>query len=103
MLVAVTSWKDFATWTGKSTFSEHILNAGHETRPIEEIVTILHCKIDPEGINVLEEMEIMKVTASDDKFNINPLYKMLNHFWTRQRPAQINAEDARGMVKGLHV
>ena len=39
--------KDFATSTGKSAFSEHILNAGHEMWPMEETMTILHFKNDP--------------------------------------------------------
>ena len=61
------------TITGKSTSSEHILNAGHMRH--------LHFENDPKRINALEEMEIMKVTTSDHMVNIvqnnNPLYQIL--------------------------
>ena len=56
--------RDFTTSTGKSTFSDHILNAGHEMRPMEETMMILHFENDPRRINALEESEIMKVTTS---------------------------------------
>ena len=73
--------KDFTTSTEKSTFSEHILNAGHEKRPMEETVTILNFENDTKKINYLEEMEIMKATTSDHMLNImqnnNPLYGIL--------------------------
>ena len=90
----------------KSTFSEHILNAGHKMRPMEEtmtilhfengprrinaleeleivkatILTILHFENDPRRINALEELEIVKATTSDSMLNIvhhiNPLYRI---------------------------
>ena len=47
--------RDFTTSTGKSTFSEHILNMGHEMRPMEETMTILHFEDDPRRINILED------------------------------------------------
>ena len=65
---------------GKSTFFEHVLNTGHEMRPMEETMTILHFEDDPRRINVLEELEIMKATTSDCMLNIihniNPLYRI---------------------------
>ena len=73
--------KDFATSTGKYTFSEHILNAGHEMRPTEETMEILYFENGPKRIDALEKMEIMKATSSDHMLNIiqniNPLYRML--------------------------
>jgi hypothetical protein len=47
--------RDFASSTGKSTFSEYILNTGHEMRPMEETMTILHFEDDPRRINILED------------------------------------------------
>ena len=44
------------TSTGKSTFSEHILNAGYDMRPMEETMKILHFQNDPKRINAIEEM-----------------------------------------------
>jgi hypothetical protein len=61
---------DFATSNRISTFSEHILNARHEMRPMEETTTILHFENDPRRINALEEMEIVKATTSDYMLNI---------------------------------
>ena len=73
--------KDFATSKGKSAFFEHILNARHKLRPMEETMAILHFENNPKRINALEEMEIMKVATSDHMLNIiqniNPLYRML--------------------------
>ena len=43
--------------TKKSTFSEHILNKGHD---MEEIMMILHFVNDPNRMNALKEMEIIK-------------------------------------------
>ena len=70
--------RHFAVSTRKSTFSEHILNVGHEMQPLEETMTILHFENDPRRINTLEELEIVKATTSDCMLNIvqniNPLY-----------------------------
>ena len=72
--------RDFSTSTGKSTFSEHVLNAGREIWPMEETMTILHFENDPRRINALEELEIMKATISDRILNIvhniKPLYQI---------------------------
>jgi len=57
--------KDFTTSTGKSTFSEHILIVGHEMRPMEETMTILHFEKTPRDSTLLKKMEIMKATTSD--------------------------------------
>ena len=65
---------------GKSTFSDHVLNVGHEMRPMEETMTILHFENDPRRINALKELEIMKATTSNRMLNIvhniNPLYRI---------------------------
>ena len=50
--------KDFPTSTGKSTFSEHILNAGHEMRPVEETMRILRFENDSKRINALEKWRL---------------------------------------------
>ena len=50
--------RDFPTSTGKSTFSEHILNTGHEMRPMEETMTILHFGNDPRKINALKSWKL---------------------------------------------
>ena len=75
----------FATSRKKSTFSEHILNAGHEMRPMEDTMTISNFQKNPKRINAFEEIEIMKATTSDHmlytKQNNNPLYKILQPFW----------------------
>ena len=68
--------RDFATSAGKSTFSEHILNAGHEMQPMEETMTILHFENDPRRINALKELEIMRATTSDRM--LNTLYRILH-------------------------
>jgi hypothetical protein len=72
--------EDFFTST-RSTFSEFILYAGHEIRPMEETVTILHFENCPKGIEALEEIEIIKATTFDHMLNImqnnTPLYKVL--------------------------
>jgi GIY-YIG catalytic domain. len=82
--------RDFATSTGMSTFSEHVLNAGHEMRPMEETMTILYFENDSRRINALEKLEVMKATTSDPMLNIvhniNPFYHI--QFRTRQRPTQ---------------
>jgi hypothetical protein len=58
-----------------------LLKAGHEMKPMEETMTILHFENDPKRINALEEMGIMKVTTSDHMLNIiqniNLHYQML--------------------------
>ena len=64
--------------TRKFTFSEYIMNAEHEMRPMEETMTILHFEHNLKRINALGEIEIMKATTSDHVLNIiqnnNPLY-----------------------------
>ena len=39
-------------------------------RPMEETMAILQFENDPKRINALEEMDIMKATTSDHRFNI---------------------------------
>ena len=72
--------RDFATSTGKSTYSEHVLNEGREMRPMEETMRILHFENDLRKINALKELEITKTTSSDRMLNIvhniNPLYRI---------------------------
>ena len=84
--------RDFATSTGRSTFSEYILNMGHEKRPMEEI---LHFENNPRRINPLEELEIVKATTSDRMFNIvhngNPLYRIPHSV---QDQTMANADDS---------
>jgi hypothetical protein len=62
--------KDFASSTGKSTFSEHILNTGHQMRSMGETVTILHFVNDLKKMNTLEEVEIIEATTFAHMFNI---------------------------------
>ena len=75
----VISSANFAT-TIETTFSEGILNTGHDMRSMEETVTILQFENGPKGNNALAEIEIMKVTTSDHMLiiqNNNSLYKIL--------------------------
>ena len=87
--------RDFATSTGKSTFSEHIPNAEHET------MTIQHLENDSRRINALEELEIVKATTSDRMLDV--VHHINPHFRTRHWPARKTADDATRMVKALHV
>jgi hypothetical protein len=72
--------RDFSTSTGKSTFSEHVLNAGREIWPMEETMTILHFENDPRRINALEELEVFKETTFNRMLNIvhniKPIYRI---------------------------
>ena len=76
--------KDFTTSTRKSTFSEHIVNTGHEMRSMTETMNILYFENEPKRINSLVKIEVMKGNTSDHmlniKQNINPLYQILQSF-----------------------
>ena len=54
---------------GKSKFSEHIFNEGHEMKTIEETISIIHLENNHRKINTLEEIEILK--ASSSKYVLN--------------------------------
>ena len=79
----------------KSTFSELILNAGHEMRPMEVTMTILNFENDPRRINALEEFKIVKVTTFDRMLNIDheisPLYRISHSVQDR---TTANADDS---------
>ena len=81
--VTVGLWKSWGIlpFCTELSLGEDILNAGHEMRPIQETMTVLHLENVPKRITALEEMEIMKATSSDHMFNImqniNLLYQML--------------------------
>ena len=66
---------------GKSKFSEHVLNEGHEMKTIEE--TIIHLENNHRKINTLEEIEILKAASSKHLLNDviagqnDPIYKLL--------------------------
>jgi GIY-YIG catalytic domain. len=90
--------RNFATCTGESTFSEHILNMGHEMRPMEETMKILHFENDPRRINAPEELEIMKATTSYCMLNIvhnfNPFYRIPHLVQNETTPYSDTADDA---------
>ena len=76
--------KDFRYADGKSKFSEHVLNEGHEMKTIEETMSIIHLENNHHRkINTLEENEILKAASS--KYLLNdviagqnvPIYKLL--------------------------
>ena len=75
--------KDFRFAEGKSKFSEHVLNEGHEMKPIEETMSILHLENNHRKINTLEEIEILKAVSSKHLLNDviagqnDPIYKLL--------------------------
>ena len=56
--------KDFRYAEGKSKFSEHVLNEGHEMKTIEETMSIIHLENNHRKINTLEEIEILKAGSS---------------------------------------
>ena len=64
---------------------------------MEEIMKILHFENDPKIINALEEVKIIKATASDHMLNIiqniNPLYRMLQPVQDQRKP---RADDRSG-------
>ena len=68
---------------GRSNFSTHVIEEGHEMKNIDDIMIILHKESNHEQINKLEEIEIIKAAASQNILNdiINgrndPLYKIL--------------------------
>ena len=68
---------------GRSNFSTHVIEEGHEMNNIEDVMTILHKESNRAKINKLEEIEIIKAAASFNILNniINgrndPLYKIL--------------------------
>ena len=78
-----------------STFSEHILNAGHEMRPMEQTMMNLHFENDPRRINALDELEIVKATTSDCTLNIvhniNSLYRIPHSV---QDQTTVNTDDS---------
>ena len=49
---------------GKSKFSEHALNEGHEMKPIEETMSIIRLENIHRNINTLEEIEILIAASS---------------------------------------
>ena len=75
--------KDFRYAEGKSKFSEHVLNEGHEMKTIEETMSIIHLENNHRKINTHEEIEILKAASS--KYLLNdviagqndPMYKLL--------------------------
>ena len=68
---------------GKSKFSEHVLNEGHEMKTIEEHMSIIHLENNHRKINTLEEIEILKAASSKHLLNDiiagqnDPIYKLL--------------------------
>ena len=67
---------------GKSKFSEHVLNEGHEMKTIQDTMSIIHLENNHRKINTLE-MGILKAASS--KYVLNdviagqnyPIYKLL--------------------------
>ena len=55
---------DFIYGEGRSNFSSHVIEEGHEIKNMDNIVTILHNENNHEKIYNLKEMEILKETAS---------------------------------------
>ena len=77
---------------------------------MEETMTILHFEKDPMRINALEELEIVKATASDNMLNIvnniKPLYRIPHSFQDRttaNADDRTTDDDAILMVKALNV
>ena len=75
--------KDFRYAEGKSKFSEHVLNEGHETNTIEETMSIIHIENNHRKINTLEEIKILKSATSENLLNDviagqnGPIYELL--------------------------
>ena len=72
----------FSYAEGKSKFSEHVLNEGHEMKTIEDTMSIIHLENNHRKINTLQEIEILKVAFSKYLLNIiagqnDPTYKLL--------------------------
>ena len=77
---------------GKSKFSEHVLNEGHEMKTKEETMSIIHLENNHRKINTLEDYyenmtleEIKILKAASSKYLLNdviagqndPIYKLL--------------------------
>ena len=55
--------QDFIYGEGRSNFSTHVREEGHEMKHIEDIMTILHKESNHGKINKLEGIEIIKAAA----------------------------------------
>ena len=68
---------------GKSKFSEHVLNEGHEMKTIAETMSIIHLENNHRKTNTPEEIEILKAASSKHLLNDviagqnDPIYKLL--------------------------
>ena len=75
--------KDFRYAEGKSKFSEHALNEGHELKTIEETMSIIQLENNHRKINTLEEIEIIKAASSKHLLKDviagqnDPIYKLV--------------------------
>ena len=76
-------WENFRYAEGKSKFSEHVLNDGHEIKTIQETMSIIHLENNHRKISTLEEIEILKAASSKHLLNDviagqnDPIYKLL--------------------------
>ena len=61
--------KDIRYPEGKSKFSAHFLNEGHEMKTKEETMSIIHLENNHRKINTLEEIEILKAACSKNLLN----------------------------------
>ena len=74
--------KDFRYAEGKSKFSEHVLDEGHEMKTVEETMSIMLLENNHRKINTLEEIEILKAASSKHLLNDviagqnDPIYKL---------------------------
>ena len=75
--------KDFRYAEGKSKFSEHVLNEGHEMKTIEETMSITILENNNRKIHTLEQIEILKAASSIHLLSDviagqnDPIYKLL--------------------------
>ena len=69
--------KDFRYAEGKSKFSEHVLNEGHEMKTIEETMSIIHLENNHRKINTLGDIKILKAASS--KYLLKDVIAGQNH------------------------
>ena len=96
---------------GKSKFSEHVLNEGHEMKTIEETMSIIHLENNHRKRNTLEEIEILKAASSKHLLNDviagqnDPIYKLLptSGIWTPRSTAQAKQQTKIQNFKNQHL
>ena len=82
--------KDFRYAEGKSKFSEHVHNEGHEMKTMEETMSIIHLENNHRRINTLKEIKILKAASS--KYLLNDIRTKLPNVQTSPLISDLNSK-----------